>query len=424
MDTQLHPAENFTSEVRPLSTDWLVSFKDPRQLLQEHPFALALEVGSALVLALVFRHAKRQNPQEAYLLLAAMFTTTCFEILPIIPRPGYMLWWYHQGTVNLLKHRLPLYVVCCFALVHHLAHCVTSSCDLPRWSRSTATALIALLLTLPGLWFSQPLLLSIFHVDDPVFSNRLLGIPFIQIVVLTLLFFHTSHLFFQNLEDIPLGDRNLVNMVKCALQTGLVSAIYTIVEQYLLYILFSLTLGAHTGFCALALLAILLCIARKEMQCLQLKSVVFRGFSTPFRRPAWWALVATFAFFVSLPLWLDTQALKSTGERLEIGPCNVRHSVANTSPLEFERRRYICPEDTAHLAFDFHCVGTAELSRAVHKKTSHYSICGKPLTDTARAARATAAYALPCLTVFYFLMSCSFQFALQEKKVENCKKWQ
>lgn len=65
--------------------------------------------------------------------------------------------------------------------------------------------------------------------------------------------------------------------VKCAIQTGLLSAIYSIVEQYLLYILLTLTVRFTTGFCLIAAVLILTFLARSEIREMQMTSYSVQG---------------------------------------------------------------------------------------------------------------------------------------------------
>ncbi|XP_035204724.1 uncharacterized protein LOC118179668 [Stegodyphus dumicola] len=401
--------------VRPLSSDWFISFKDLRVLWEDNWFAVVLEIAGAILLYQVFRHAKRTDNHSLYLVLASLFATTCFEILPVIPRPGYQLWWYHQGAVNILKQRVPSYVITLYALFHYAAYNLTSRSNLPELTRSLVTAVCAVLTVFPWLWLAPRLLLIFMHFDDPVFKNKLLDVPYIQLVVLTLLFFHTTHLYQQNYDEIVGHDESFYNLVRCSFQTGLVSAIYTIVEQYLLYILFNLTMKLPTGVCLCVALLVLGILAKKELQAMQIKSYSVSDVLSPLKRKEFWTIVAAFAFVSTLPLWLNISNLKSTSDKLELGPCNITHDVSNTSPLEITRRRYICPDDVHHLHFDFHCVPRSELQNAVKAKTRHYTVCGKSLEHPYQVAKYMVIYSIICLSSFYFSMLFSFNFGVQKK---------
>lgn len=416
-------AQNMSMKVQPFSRESIVSFKDPRQLWTENWFALVLEVVSAVIVFQVFRNAKKNNPKTAYLLLSAVFAEICFEILPIIPRPGYQLWWYHQGLVNFLKQRVPSYVISIYALVHYMGDGLTSRSNLPALTRSVLTAMCSTLIMFPFLWFAPRLLLVVFHLDDPVFKERLFGVPYIEVLVVFLLFFHTSHLFHQNYFDIDAQERNTYSYVKCAIQTGMVSATYSIVEQYLLYILFNLILRTHTGICLVAALLILSFLAKDELKEMQMSSYSIQGIISPLMRKELWIAVAAMLFTLTLPLWLNPYSLKSSSDRLELGPCHITHEVSNTSPLEIVRRRYICPDDATRLNFDFHCLTNKEIAQGVTNKVKNYAVCGKNFENPFEIVKCLSIYSACCVTLFYVVLLFSFTFKVQEKKIlEPAKK--
>lgn len=411
-------------EAQPLSLGWMFSFKDPMQLWTDNWFALVLEIVSAAILFQVFRNAKKRDPQSAYLILAAITAAVTTEMLPFMPRrPGYLLWWYHQGVVNVLKQRVPSYVISVYALVFYMAHCLTSKSDLPSFTRSIVTAVSASLIMFPCLWLAPRLLLLLLHFDDAVFKDQIVGVPYFQLVVSILLFFHTSHVYHQNFVEIEPKEKNTYGYIKCGVQSGLVAGIYPIVEQYLLYMLLKLILNVNTGYCLVAAVLVLLCLARREIKKMQMVSYSIQGISSPLMRKEWWVVVVTMVFLSTLPLWLNTQNLKSTSDRLELGPCNITHNVSNTSPLEMPRRRYVCPDDANHLNFDFHCTTREDLLQGVKKRTKHYIICGKKFENSQRITKLFLMYSACCVVLFYIIMMFSFTFKVQEKKILNgCEK--
>ncbi|GFY38158.1 uncharacterized protein TNIN_13351 [Trichonephila inaurata madagascariensis] len=362
-------------EGRPFSTEWLVSFKDPRDLWQEHWFALSLEIANIAILFQILRHAKTRGNEACYVVIAAMVSVICFEMLPMMPQPGYLLWWYHQGLINVLHQRVPSFIITSFAIVHYVAHNLTKDCNLPTTTRSFVTGVLGILMYFPYVWLAPRLLLSLVHLDDPVFKARFLDVPYFQVLILFLLFFHTTQLFLQNHEEIEPQDRNSVNYTWCAILSGSVSAFYTIVEQYLLYLIITLTLKQHAGWCLLAALAITASLAKDELKSLEMKSYSIAGALQPLRSTIFWAAVGLFVFSSTLPLWLKTKDLKSKGIRLELGPCHITHDVSNTSPLEITRRRFICQDDAQHLDFDFHCVNQAALRFGVQNNVINCSCC-------------------------------------------------
>ncbi|GFU29266.1 uncharacterized protein NPIL_643641 [Nephila pilipes] len=413
---------NATSKVRPFSTEWLISFKDPRDLWQEHWFALTLEIANVAILFQMLRHAKRRGNEALYIIIGTMFSIICFEILPLIPRPGYQLWWYHQGVINILDQRVPSFIITSFVIVHYVAHNLTKDCNLPTYTRSLVTGIIGILMYFPYMWLAPRLLLTILHFDDPVFEARFLNVPYFQILVLFLLFFHTTQLFLQNCEAIEPQDRNSVNYMWCAIQSGSASALYTIVEQYLLYLIITLTLKQNAGWCLLAALAITASLAKDELKSLQMKSYSITGALQPLKSKIFWAAVVLFVFSSTLPLWLNIKDLKSKGTRLELGPCPIIHEVSNTSPLEIARRRYICQDDAQHLDFDFHCVNQAALRFGVQNNVNHYTICGKAFTNPQNFAKLMIAYSSICLFLIYNLTRFLLNYK-QNKRIEiSCSK--
>ncbi|KAG8188959.1 hypothetical protein JTE90_016625 [Oedothorax gibbosus] len=227
---------NLTAKVKhSISEDWLISFKDPITLWEEHWFALTLEVANAIILYNIFRYAKRKGNESCYLVLASMFTAICFELLPLIPQAGYQLWWYHQGMVNIVNRRVPSYVI--IAIVHYVVYNLTRDSNLPLLIRSLVSGLCGIAMYCPLLWLAPRLLLTIIHFDDVVFRDSIFGVPCVQIMFMFFMFLHTSQVFIPNYRALEDRDRSTYNLVWCSVQSGLVAAIYAVVEQYVLYIL-------------------------------------------------------------------------------------------------------------------------------------------------------------------------------------------
>ncbi|GIY84998.1 uncharacterized protein CEXT_600561 [Caerostris extrusa] len=414
-----------SSVVRPFSSEWLVFFKDPRDLWQENWFALTLEIVNLAILILVLRHAKRRGNESFYVMLAAVISVICFETLPLWRPKGYTLWWYHQGLVNVLNRRLPSYIVTSFAIVHYVAHNLTRKCNLPVYTRSLATAVTAILMYFPYIWLAPRLLLSLVYFDDPVFKDKLLDVPYIQIIVVFLLFFHTTQLSLENYDALEPQDRNAYNFLWCSILSGSVAAIYTIVEQYLLYLLFTLILKQNIGLCCLAALCVTASVAKVELQSLQKKSFAFTGAFQPLKSTLFWAAFALLLFPSTLPLWLNTRNLRSSGNRLELGPCYVTHEVSNTSPLDIRRRRYICQDDEMHLNFDFHCVDKVALQFAAKNNVNNYTVCGKAFDNPHNLATVISIYSAICLCLIYILMRFHLTIRRKRKKYEQfCSKVQ
>ncbi|KAF8782777.1 hypothetical protein HNY73_013020 [Argiope bruennichi] len=362
--------------VRPFSTEWLVSFKDPRVLWQEHWFALSLEVLNAAIVFLLLRNAKRKGCESFYVTIAAMISVCTFEILPLYPEEGYKLWWYHHGIINVLNQRVPSYIITSFAIVHYVAHNLTKKSNLPTYTRAFISAVAGLLMYLPYVWLAPRALLSLVHFDDPIFRTRLLDVPYMQMLVLFLLFFHTTQLSLENFEALEPQERNSNNYLWCSLVSGLVSGFYTIIEQYLLYLIFDLTLGLNIAVGFLVALAITFSIAKEEVKALKDKSFTIAGAFQPLKSKVFWGAAALMLFSSTLPLWLKVRDLKSSSAKLELGPCHAIHEVSNTSPLDIKRRQYICPEDGNH-NFDFHCVDPVALQFGIKNRVNQYTVCGK-----------------------------------------------
>ncbi|GBN22783.1 hypothetical protein AVEN_28450-1 [Araneus ventricosus] len=408
--------------VRPFSTEWLVSFKDPRVLWQEHWFALGLEVLSAAVVFQLLRNAKRKGCESFYVTIAALISVGAFEILPLCPQEGYQLWWFHHGLVNILNQRVPSYIITSFAIVHYVAHNLTKNSNLPTRTRAFVTATTALLMYLPYVWFSPRLLLSLVHMDDPIFNNRLLDVPYIQILVLFLLFFHTTQLSLENFEALEPQERNSNNYLWWSVVSGLSSGFYTILEQYLLYLLFVLILRLNLAVGCLMAFGTIFSIAKKEVKALKEKSFSIAGTFQPLKSKIFWGAAALMIFSSTLPLWLNVRDLRSTSTRLELGPCNAIHEVSNTSPLVIERRRFICPEDGKRLSFDFHCVDPVALQFGVKKRVNQYTVCGKEFDNPTQIATVLSVYSAVILFAIYNVMRFSFDHK-EEKKIEQyCSK--
>ncbi|XP_042898812.1 uncharacterized protein [Parasteatoda tepidariorum] len=409
-------AENMSSKAAPLSSEFLITLNDPRVLWNENWLAVVLELAGAILIYQVCKNAKMRQSESRFLVLAAMIATMCFEILPFF-RAGYELWWYHPGFLNIIRARLPSYIISSFALTQYVADCLTKDAKLPTLTRAFVTSIFSLLIIAPFVWMAPRLLLITYHFDDPVFKDRIFDIPAIQLLVLLLLSFHTSHLFYENCDELSPHQKNTSNYILCALQSGLVAAIYTTVEQYVLYMLFKLTMQLHTGTCLLVAGAMLAYLAKGEIEYFQLKTTSKSGFFQPLKNKAFWGLAAAFIFLITLPLWMNSEDIKSTGTRLELGPCGITHAISNTNPLDVTRRRFVCPEDTRLLNYDFHCVAQNEMSQAVKDIRKTYTICGKSFVNYLQTVQIMAVYSVLCLLVFHSVMRFSFAFQVEKKTI-------
>ncbi|CAL1290747.1 unnamed protein product [Larinioides sclopetarius] len=408
--------------VRPFSTEWLVSFKDPRVLWQEHWFALGLEVLNAAIVFQLLRNAKRKGCESFYVTIAALISVSTFEVLPLFPQEGYKLWWFHHGMVNILNHRVPSYIITSFAIVHYVAHNLTKNSNLPTNTRAFVTASAALLMYLPYIWLAPRLLLHLVHVDDPIFLDRLLDVPYIHFIVFFLLFYHTTQLSVENFEALEAQERNSNNYLWCSVVSGLVSGFYAIIEQYLLYLIFVLILRQNLVLGFLMAFGTTFWIAKEEVKALKDKSFSIAGVFQPLKNKIFWGAAALMLFSSTLPLWLNVRDLKSTSTRLELGPCNINHEVANTSPLMIERRRFICPEDGKRLQFDFHCVDPVALQFGVKNRVNQYTMCGKEFDNPTQIATSLSVYSSLLLFSIYSVMRFSFNHKEEKKNEQYCSK--
>ncbi|XP_054714678.1 uncharacterized protein LOC129224275 [Uloborus diversus] len=349
------------------SSRWLITFRNPKEVFDDHTSYLAVEILFYVCFLLTLKHVLRYRGRYLYLWIAALIHGLAIECMSYII-PDVDNFWHAQSTIMLFGQRLPLHIVCFYPVLIYTASVAVSRLKLPLWSEIFAVGIATVVLDFPWDVLGIKLLWWSFHDTDPNINERFYWVPW------TSFFFFgatTSSLtfclhFFRRLAT---GNKKYeasgcFTEFGCSLASGLLAIPLAILQFVLFYHIPHDIYRVPTNVCVVILLDSILSswldwglvgnLGKKSDELLLL-------------------VLLYFTFFIVTVFLAKPEEIFSVGLHQPIGNCDEKVAVHTPIGKVLSKNKYLCPSRYDGGYFDFHC---AMQPTENWKHKEWYIICG------------------------------------------------
>ncbi|XP_074649253.1 uncharacterized protein LOC141904554 [Tubulanus polymorphus] len=382
--------------------DWLVHFRNPQEIWQNHSSYLICEVLYYVIALLTFSHAWRHGGRFLYLWFATIMHGLTVESISYFV-PDIDNFWHAQSMVMLLGKRLPLHIMIFYPCFIYTASVAVSKMHLKKWAEPFAVGLFVVLLDVPFDIMGIKLLWWTWHDTDPNIADRHYWVPW------TSYYFHAS--FACAFTILFHGTRSLLTKTEkygiasfpvealCNIITGLFAMPFGVLQFLPIYHPLHDNLKIHTEVCSLLILGFYVVVTwmgdrhpssgartNKGDWIDEIGLIVFLHYS----------------LYVLLVVFSKPETIKATGLHEPIGPCNEVSPVQTAFGQILSKKTYLCASNYDEAYFDFKCLTTPPKDGA-----SWYTICGNAFPNYTEYVVVVTAFSCLGFFVYWQILSLS-----------------
>nr|XP_054773215.1 uncharacterized protein LOC129281301 [Lytechinus pictus] len=387
--------------------DWLIAFRDPRDIWTNHRSFLIAEVLYHILAFLLIRHALKRGGRFAWYLLAILIHAFVVESVSYI-LPDIDNFWHAQATVMLLAKRLPTYILCVYYMFMYPSFVAVSRLRLPFWAEPFAHALVTVLLDIPydimgikHLWWT-------WHDTDPNIYDRYYWVPITSFFFWAT--FMCSHNFLFFATPRWLGSKagkyesNSMSMeIISATVAGVFAFPVATIQFIIIYHIPHDVYGVPTGFCLGVLFAIYLLVVwmgdRKPAD--DARPFGKHG-GTPFFDSVGIVVFAHYLLYLFMVYFMNPETYQSTGIHEETG--NFKDQVTMYTALGqlAYKQKYLCTSNYDENYFDWHCLPGEQPPKDNER---WYTICGMDYPNHFEYCMVVTTHVIFGLIVYYQMLA-------------------
>jgi len=361
--------------------DWLVKFRDPRQIWEAQPTYLISEWTYLIIGLLTFIHSRRVGGRYRHLWLAILFHGTVIECISYC-LPDIDSFWHSQTTLMLIGRRLPLHIMIVYPAFYYNASVAISRLKLSSWVEPFAVGLFVVLIDLPYDITAVKYVHWTWHDTDPNIFDRHYWVPWNSY------YFHATFaasftFWFHWWRRIIIGQSedkwqaaDYKKEMLCSFLTGLCGMPGGVLQFIPFYHPLHDIGGVHTENCVviLAITFILLTWSSDRRAVHGSRAVNgLKGFNECVV-----SLILHYGCYLFILCAFRPENEVSIGVHERTGPCNDTSYVQTAFGMSLAKRTYLCPSDYGEDYFDFHCLpGRVQPEDDVR----WYTICGTPFEN-------------------------------------------
>ncbi|CAH1793351.1 unnamed protein product [Owenia fusiformis] len=396
--------------------NWLIAFRDPRDILEKHPSFLLCEVAFITFALLTLQHALKHGGRYKYLWIGTVLHGLTVESLSYFI-PDIDNFWHAQSTVMLLGKRLPLHIMCVYPAWLYTAAIAVSRLKLKSWAEPFAMGLLVVMIDLPFDIMGIKLLWWTWHDTDPNIYDRHYWVPwtsyyFHATFASSFCFiFHGTRRLFSNTNNKWESASFPVELV-CTLLPGIFSMPMGCLQFIPLYHTLHDVFHIHTEVCVFILLTTYTLIVWKSdrnpsPEARSSKGIKIDGLALH--------IVTHYCIYMYLVLFSQPEKNVSIGLHEPLGKCGIKEPVQTVSGMVLSKDKYLCKENYDEGYYDFHCLPGGKPPK---DGLDWYTVCGTPFPNHMEYICVIFFACALGLTVFYHIFFCS---SAPEKPVSNGK---
>lgn len=358
-----------------------ISFRSPREILDENPTFLICTIVFQLLALLSLIHAIRSGPRGFLLWISALGHGFVTEAISYF-LPDIDSFWHSQSMVMFLNRRLPLYIALFYPTVMYTTNTAVERLRLTSLAHPLAVALADVVMDFPYDIVGIKLLWWTWHDTDPNIFDRHYSVPWTSYLFHMTFASSLSFLFNMTWNNI-VGDiqrltwfQKALRLSCCFVLVSLLSMPLGVLQFIPLYHVLHDIYHIHTE----AITFIYVFIYGYMMWSSDRKQRS-QGTSCQRREYSKFDLISVivfihYTFYIILALFVaHPENLKSTGLHETVGNCSSVSNITSTIGMTLQKKTFLCASNYDEPVFDWHCLpGGHPPSELSH----WYAVCGTP----------------------------------------------
>ncbi|XP_052783470.1 uncharacterized protein LOC128222985 [Mya arenaria] len=354
--------------------EWFVAYRSPSDIKKHHPDFLTMELCCFACTFLTFLHAQRVGGRFKYLWVGVILHGLFVEMVSYW-MPDIDSFWHAQGIFTFLGKRLPLYIVCIYAVFIYTASVVVAHSGMKWWALPPAVGLTVVMLDLPYDILGIKNLFWTWHDTDPNIYDRHYWVPWTSYYFHATFacgftaVFHLSHKIFAPDKE-TYQYAGVCRETLCMLLAAMFGFPLGVIQFVFIYHPLHDTYGIHTEVCVMLLVVVFgLIVWMGDRNGHRAETFKRRWFLDEIMTE----VILHYTFFLYLVFTSKPENNVVTGLHEPVGPCNETNAVQTPFGAILSKKKYLCLENYDEAVFDFHCVDEKPAPG------SHwYTICGTP----------------------------------------------
>lgn len=355
--------------------NWFVKFRSPGEISKLHPDYLKMELSFYACTFLTFIHAQRVGGRFKFLWIAVILHGLFVEAVSYW-MPDIDSFWHAQGIITFLGQRLPLYIVCLYAVFIYTASVAVAHSGMRWWAQPFAVGLTVVMLDLPYDILGIKNLFWTWHDTDPNIYDRHYWVPWTSYYFHATFacsftaVFHASHKLLAPSKE-TYQYAGFLSETVCMLLAAMFGFPLGVIQFVFIYHPLHDTYGIHTEVCVMLLVVVYGLIIWLGDRSVDRSSV--HHSRKWFLDEIMTEVIIHYTYFIYLVYTSKPENNVVVGLHEPVGPCNETEPVQTPFGHVLSKRKYLCLVDYDEKVYDFHCV--SDLPEAGSR---WYTICGTP----------------------------------------------